>query len=143
VTVQWLADQGKLTKPPAAGADLSAPGDATTASALGYLHANCAQCHNENGVAWPYTNINLRLSVAERTPETTAIYKSTVGIKMQAPQNSPERPNRIVAGDPQHSALLYRISIRDGSTAVMPPIASKKVDPTGTSAVTSWIQSLK
>ncbi|WP_394826264.1 hypothetical protein [Pendulispora albinea] len=142
VTLKWLAEQGKLTHPPAPGADFSAPGDATTAGALGYLHANCGNCHNENGGAWRYTKMVLRLSGTERAPNKTELYKTTVGVAMDRRENSPY-PNRIEAGHPDKSALLYRMSKRDGTPEAMPPLASKKTDATGTATVTSWIQGLK
>jgi len=141
VNLRWLAGQGKLTAPPASDADFSVPGDAATSRALGYLHANCGHCHNENGTAWPDNQMVLRLSVSERTAASTGIYASTVGIKMQRPKASGD-VDRVVAGHPEQSGLVYRMSKRDGTSESMPPIASKKADADGISALTSWIQGL-
>ncbi len=116
------------------------PGDAVTRAALGYLHANCGNCHNPNGAARPDVDMTLRLSVAERTAEDTAIYRATVG---QALFRFMEEGYtlRIAPGDPDHSALLYRMSIR-GTRTQMPPIATEHVDESGLAMVRAWIESL-
>jgi PAS domain S-box-containing protein len=46
-----LVAMGWLSDPPADPHGFPAPGDDETAAALGYLHANCGHCHNENGAA--------------------------------------------------------------------------------------------
>ena len=62
---------GLLSHPPAAGGyPLGA--DAATAAALGYLHANCGHCHNQNGTAWPDTQMVLRSVVADTGRDTSA-----------------------------------------------------------------------
>jgi len=141
VTLQWLADQGKLTAPPAQGADFSPPGTPAVANALGYMHANCGHCHNENGTAWPDNPMVLRLSVSERTPESTALYAATIGVPMQRAKTSGDT-DRVVAGHTEQSGLLYRMTLRDAAHEGMPPIASKKVDDNGKSIVATWIQGL-
>ncbi|WP_394835959.1 hypothetical protein LVJ94_03515 [Pendulispora rubella] len=140
VTLSWLAAQGKLTVPPPADADFSAPGDETTAAALGYLHANCGHCHNENGLAWPDTPMVLRLSVAERDPHATKIYETAVGVPILRRQHSPYA-NRIAAGHAEESGLVHRMSKR-GTREAMPPIASEEIDPAGIELVTRWIAGL-
>ena len=42
------------------------PGDAVASAALGYLHANCAHCHNPQGSARPDTDMNTRLAFDDR-----------------------------------------------------------------------------
>jgi hypothetical protein len=49
--------------------------------------------------------------------------------------------NRIVPGDPDNSALLYRMTQRTQNIQ-MPPIATEAVDPVGIDLVRAWIQSL-
>ena len=54
---------GIAVQPPAAaGYPLGA---AATAAALGYLHANCGHCHNQNGTSWRDTQMVLRSVVAD------------------------------------------------------------------------------
>jgi hypothetical protein len=49
---------------------------------------------------------------------------------------------RVVAGDPAHSAIVARMSVR-GSTDQMPRIATEEVDVEGVAIVSKWIASLK
>ncbi|NVL73435.1 hypothetical protein HWN77_28170, partial [Escherichia coli] len=59
---------GKLSDPPPAGIDV--PGTGVVKDALGYLHANCGHCHNDESVRLDkQTKMRLRLLVAQKTPE--------------------------------------------------------------------------
>jgi hypothetical protein len=49
--------------------------------------------------------------------------------------------DRIVAGDPDQSAIAYRISQRTMYTQ-MPPIATEFVDDAGMAMIRAWISSL-
>jgi hypothetical protein len=127
-----------LSDPPQAR--VRVPGDAVTAQALGYLHANCGHCHNEDGSARPDTDMILRLSAGARRPEDTATYATTVGIAMQYFKNSPLTV-RVAAGDAEHSGLMFRMSQR-GEKTQMPPLATEIEDREGIAAVRAWIESL-
>ncbi|HMJ14048.1 MAG TPA: hypothetical protein VK524_21670, partial [Polyangiaceae bacterium] len=118
----------------------TAPGNDVTRAALGYLHANCGNCHNPNGSAWPDTDMNLRLFIAESRPEDTRIFQSTVGVDLQN-NVMPELEKRIVAHAPDQSAVLYRMQQR-GPDTQMPPLATEIVDTEGVSTVKAWIESL-
>jgi hypothetical protein len=109
------------------------PGEATAQRALGYLHANCAHCHNPNGSARPDTSMDLRLSVSDRDVRKTAAYRTTVG---QPPQSfiHAELPDRA-------SVLLARMSTRDPSQQ-MPPLGTEHVDPQGVASVLAWLDTL-
>ncbi|WP_394821835.1 hypothetical protein [Pendulispora albinea] len=137
ITLSWLVAQGKLSAPPPPGSNFPAPGGPATAAALGYLHANCGHCHSENGLAWPDTQMVLRLSVSERDPLGTQIHKTTFGVPLQRPQNAPY-PLRLVSRHADQSGLIYRMSTR-GTHEQMPPIATEKVDTQGLGAVTAWV----
>jgi hypothetical protein len=121
-------------------APFTPPGSEAARAAFGYLHANCAHCHNPNGSARPDTNMNLRLALTEARAEDTQILQTTLGIDLQ---NSviPELKKRVVAHAPQDSALLYRM-LQRGPETQMPPLASELVDVEGTAAVRAWIDSL-
>lgn len=116
------------------------PGDAATSAALGYLHANCGNCHNPHGSARPDTDLDLRLSVADRTPEVTAAYRTAVGKPLQSLQATPFRL-RIKPRAPESSALLHRMTER-GTRSQMPPLATEKVDRAGLDMVRAWIDAL-
>ena len=139
-TLISLAQDGTLSQPPPPGADYSPPGDATVSAALGYLHANCGSCHDTYGVAHASTDQLLRLSVAERSPEATAAYRSAVGVHLNE-FNEPGYSYRIVPGNPSMSTIVFRMAQR-GDYRQMPPFASKHPDPAGIAAVSAWITGL-
>ena len=118
----------------------TAPGAEAEAAALGYLHANCGHCHNQNGSARPDTNMILRLRSTDATVEDTDAFKTTVGVRTQY-FNDPERTMRISAGNPDASAVFFRMTQR-GSNRQMPPIATEHVDETGVALLRTWIESL-
>jgi hypothetical protein len=135
-TIADLTQRGLFTNPPPG--EFKVPGDATVSTALGYLHANCGHCHNEYGVARPSSDQILRLDLADTTPETTTTYRTTIGKHTMA---FLQMPYRIVAGDPDMSAVAFRMSTR-GDMRQMPPLATEFVDPVGVAAVRAWIAGL-
>lgn len=122
---------------------LSTPAAETYAApnaALGYLHANCGHCHNPTGSSWSNTNLVLRLGLDDRDPANNTIVQSTVGVALQ------QWPGhgftyRVVAGDPDQSAVLYRMTQRTMNVQ-MPPIGTKHPDDAGIALVRAWIESL-
>ncbi|HWO08617.1 MAG TPA: hypothetical protein VNN80_04035 [Polyangiaceae bacterium] len=116
------------------------PGNDTTRAALGYLHANCAHCHNPRGSARPDADLDLQLSVSDRTPEQTRAYQTAVGKPLQR-FRAPGQRSRVARREPDASALLGRMSQR-GDSAQMPPLGSGAVDLAGVALVRAWIESL-
>ncbi len=113
----------------------AAPGD-PVAAALGYLHANCGHCHNPNGSARPDTDMDLRLTIADRRAEDTGTYRTAVGRPLRSGAGL-----RIAPGAADQSGVVMRMSRRGGS-AQMPPIGSEAVDAAGVNLVRAWIDSL-
>jgi hypothetical protein len=109
-------------------------------TALGYLHANCGHCHNPNGSAWVDSKMILRLDTAEHDVMTTQIYQTTVGVPLEQ-WIGRGYTTRIIAGDPDNSAVFVRMSSRVMNVQ-MPPIATEYVDPTGMDLLRTWILSL-
>jgi hypothetical protein len=132
------APHALLTAPPAH--PFTAPGDTLTSRALGYLHANCGHCHNENGTSWPDTDMDLRLRVGDRTVQDTAAYRTSVGVPMQS-FNGSALELRVTAGKPAASGIYYRMSMR-GPKTQMPPLATEHVDEAGVQALRAWIEQL-
>lgn len=132
-----LTDLGALplSDPPPAGTAYAAPN-----AALGYLHANCGPCHNPNGSAWVNSAMVLRLDVADRDAAASKPYLTTVGVALEQWLNH-GYTTRILPGDPDNSALLYRMTQRTMNIQ-MPPIATELTDPAGIDLVRAWIQSL-
>jgi mono/diheme cytochrome c family protein len=140
-TIADLTARGMLTvPPPVESAPYAVPGDPVAVAALGYLHANCGHCHNENGTAWPDTQMVLRLGTGDRDVETSAVYQSIVGHPLQYWRGG-AITSRVVAGAPDASAIVARMSVR-GTDDQMPPLATEQIDPAGVEAVRTWIQSL-
>jgi len=140
-TLADLAARGLLSAPPPEGeTPYAVPGDATTAAALGYLHANCGHCHNENGTSWPDTQMVLRLETGEHDAATSAVYQSLVDRELQHWRGG-AITLRVAAGDPAASAVVARMATR-GTEDQMPPLATEDVDDDGVAALRAWIASL-
>jgi hypothetical protein len=135
-----LAAMGWLSAPPKDPLGFPVPGDATTSAALGYLHANCGHCHNENGTAWSDTTMVLRLTVADRDAATSSVVASIVDQPLQYWRGG-AIVLRVDPGAPAMSALVARMSAR-GSKDQMPPLATEMIDPDGIAAVSAWISGL-
>jgi hypothetical protein len=137
-----LMDEGWLTDP--ISLDIQPPGDdPLTQDALGYLHANCGNCHNdspglpEKGL--PSPQLYLRVGVGDTAAETAAI-KSALNVRLTKFESGTVSL-RIAGGDPDASAMSYRMSVRTTEDQ-MPPIGTKVVDEEGLALVRAWIAGL-
>ena len=119
--------------------DLS--GDELARRALGYLHANCGHCHNDRGIAWPDTNMVLRVGSDEASATSTRAYETIVGQPTLSFKGPGKPPFRVAPGDPASSAVVVRMQHR-GDAFQMPPLGTEVVDPSGVDAVTAWVLSL-
>jgi len=144
VTLQTLLDENLLTVP--ISTSIAVPGaDQLTKDALGYLHANCGNCHNnKDGLsleAVPEPQMLLRLSVNDLTLEDTDTFATAINQLGTASQEI-GYTYRIEGGNPMMSLVWYRMSQR-GIEYQMPPIASAVPDTDGGMAtIEAWIQSL-
>jgi len=133
-TIATLSAEGKLTVPAPLG--FTVPGNAVDQAALGYLHANCGNCHNQGGAN---VNLYMRLLVSNTTVQETDAYTSGVNV---VTANWPcGGCVRIAPGDAAASAIVMRMSVR-GNTDQMPPIGTEVVDDTGVQVVSDWVNSL-
>jgi hypothetical protein len=168
VDLDKIKTMGWLTDPPAASFVL--PGDATEVAALGYLHANCGNCHNERGKTY-MTSADLDLwthldQIA--TVQTTRAYLSSVcdqwpgpnpkvdkgdPIKVCAAGHATGAPiegsismvtKRVTPQNPAQSALHELMNLRGtaASKSQMPPIGSEIIDPMGLAKLDAWINKL-
>jgi hypothetical protein len=140
LTLRHLASLGLLSHPPGGGEDFPVPGDPLTVAALGYLHANCGSCHNQNGTAWPDTQMVLRLRVEERDAAGAELTRSVVGQPLQYWRGG-VITLRVAPGDPTASAVLARMQTRLPKEQ-MPPLATELVDFEGVEIVRRWIAGL-
>jgi hypothetical protein len=129
-----------------AGASFAMPGDATTAAAYGYLHANCGTCHNPLGPGINDVDLILRLDVIESgaaDPLTAHIHTTSANAALTR-WLVPPYTERMVPGEPTMSAIVARMATRGPSSLdqMPPPLATEVVDDDGIAAVTAWIESL-
>jgi hypothetical protein len=135
--LRQLVERGLLSQLPAD--DLAVPGDDTERAALGYLHANCGHCHNQDRPAAaigpcfdPDNRLDFWLQVDRlRSADQTPTYRSAVGRAIQP-------------GDPGGSAILDHMSTRGLFFPLrMPPIGSERVDGDALQLMARWIEGLE
>lgn len=144
LTMASLSASGALTQPAPAGFQI--PGNSVEKAALGYLHANCGNCHNDsaNGLLFPFMNTFVK--TADTLVTQTGTYTTVVNQATEFFVKNPECLWRVNGGDLQQSCVHHRMGER-GSDEMknvdqMPPIGSDVVDAVGMAAVGAWIQSL-
>lgn len=134
-----------LTAPPTNPAPhFPLPGSAVDQAALGYLHANCGQCHNPSSDVADVSPMQLRLRTGMLgSVAATPAYATTVGVAASIPytENGTTYSTLIIADDPAHSSVISRMNSTNG-LRFMPNIAVETVDPAGQAALTAWINSL-
>jgi hypothetical protein len=136
-----LVAAGRLSAPPAGAGSpwFPLPAAGVAADAIGYLHANCGNCHSAGSDVALITPVKLRLSVADLASwETTDPWDSTVDVTPRF--GAPGATAVIEPGVPAQSALYYRTTTTTGQR--MPPVGREVVDPTGTEAVRAWIAAM-
>ncbi|HEY8924606.1 MAG TPA: hypothetical protein VIU64_09505 [Polyangia bacterium] len=136
VTLDVLQSRGLLTAPIALPQTLQAPAEAS--AAIGYLHANCSHCHNQDRPAHeggsrcfdPEKKLDFFLRTSDLgAAEQTAVYRTAVG-------------SVIKRGKPDDSEVIQRMSGRGRFPVSMPPLGSERVDDHGVAVVRTWIQGL-
>jgi hypothetical protein len=143
LSLEQLQTEGRLTS--ASTPILNLPGSERTQAALGYLHANCGNCHNPRSKLWATLNLRFWLSAsAVGSVAETATYRSAVAIEPAVPWGGATA--RIAPGLPERSAVFLRMQSRGnrlgGIQLDMPPLASEKPDPDALELVRDFIVSL-
>jgi hypothetical protein len=145
VNLASLAADGRLSHAPSGSYDV--PGDPTAAAALGYLHANCGNCHNDGSKKLP---LRTWLTVeALGTVEDTPTFQTAVNqMSMVDEPLTGTSANLLVAPGDRDASLLYiRMTLR-GTPGVWPPtgmpfVGSEDVDQAGVDVVGAWIDALQ
>jgi mono/diheme cytochrome c family protein len=109
-------------------------------AAMGYMHGNCGGCHGAGGRA-SGTGQFLRHDIYGNEEADEPAFATTVNKltrQFQLPNHT--RSYRILAGDPDESAIHYRMSVTGRSK--MPPVARKQVDEDALQLLGTWIRSL-
>jgi hypothetical protein len=146
-TLAKLVAMNALSTAPAKAYDV--PGTGVTKDALGYLHGNCAHCHNDSGSLRSQTQMRLRVRVTDETPEETEVYRTAPYLVMKHPVPASDIVYTIVPGSPSESGLLVRIALRggpndpDGNPYQMPPVGTNVVDDAGVATVRDWLSTMR
>lgn len=101
---------------------------------LGYLHGNCASCHNARG---PLAELGLDLEFS--LARGSSAVRTSVGVESRFQLAELERSERIVPGAPHASVLFRRISSRD-PLLQMPALGTHVVDTAAVELVSQWIE---
>jgi hypothetical protein len=171
LNLQKVKAMGWLSAPPATD-KFVLPGTPAETAALGYLHANCGNCHNDYGKVYQ-TSADLDLWThldAERLSAVgkTAAYLSMVCDQWPGPNGKLDKfspimecgaghavgahiegsiskvTKRIMPKTPLMSGVRELMSLRgdENSKSQMPPIGTEITDPTGLQILDTWINAL-
>jgi mono/diheme cytochrome c family protein len=122
---------GLLAQPPRIAA--SSPPEP---AALGYLHGNCGNCHNDEG---PLAVLDMTL--AQRVAKPSPVLRSIVGVQSQfVPPGAPADAVRLAPGHLAASVIAARMNSRD-PLQQMPPLGTTAVDTEAMALVSRWIES--
>jgi hypothetical protein len=135
LTLHDLVAAGQLSTPLSREPMLA--GSDVERNALGYLHANCAHCHNR---ARPPRGGGPRCYDPERSLDFS-LSGVPSGAARAAPAVTSSVPRFVTPGEPDASRLLTLVSRRDGFLH-MPPLASRRVDWDGVRTLRAWISDL-
>jgi len=106
----------------------------TERAALGYLHGNCANCHNATG---PLQRLGLRFDYPLAANAPAPAILSTLGVASHFTRGRANQ--RIAPGDPEHSVVQLRLTADDPLTQ-MPPFGRHLVDTNASELVARWIR---
>jgi hypothetical protein len=109
----------------------------TERAALGYLHANCGHCHNDDG---PLAVLEMSLAQRVGAKESAgSVLRSIVAVPGQFRLTGGNV--RVAPGEPDASVLALRMRSRDPSSQ-MPPLGTTEVDLEAMALISRWIESL-
>ncbi|MFT5357528.1 MAG: cytochrome c553 [Polyangiales bacterium] len=116
--------------------DAVIPGTPEESEALGYLHANCGNCHGNRGAP---SGLSMWVDVGIDLVDETATYITAVGAPSLRVDG--DATVRIVPGDSGQSVAFRRMQSRMVGLQ-MPPIGTEFVDDDGSLVVQTWIDGL-
>lgn len=109
-------------------------------ASLGYLAANCAHCHQDQG-PFRFLGLDLRADLAPARERDQAAWKTTVDVppRLGIPGVPLGEIRRIKPGDPALSLLLYRLAPKD-RVQRMPMLGSTQLDAQGQDLLRAWVE---
>jgi hypothetical protein len=113
----------------------------TERAALGYLHGNCGNCHNDEGPL-AVLDLNLAQRVAGSAAARNPVLTTLVGVRsdFRAAGAAPDA-ERIAPGHPDASVLALRMRSRD-PLQQMPPLGTRAIDGDALALIARWIDEL-
>jgi hypothetical protein len=118
-----------------------AAADARERAALGYLHGNCAHCHNDDGNPAPVA-LRLAQSVADPAGGLKRVRDSLIGAASRYQPTVVDADDDdwpvVQPGRPSHSVLTVRLRSRQPQ-AQMPPLGTRIADEAALALVERWI----
>ena len=104
--------------------------------ALGYLHGNCAHCHNAHG---PLASLELdvELRQAGSAVDAQRIRRTLIDVLSRGTAGT-----RLVPGHPEASVLLRRVRSTSPLDR-MPPRGTRLVDADGAELLATWVRALE
>jgi hypothetical protein len=143
-----LITQGKLTVNPtsgAAGARFPIPGGTAVVNAVGYMHANCAHCHNPTANNFNHTPTDMRLRVGalgnvNAIPAYMTLVDKTSSLGYVHDDGTPY--TLLIDGSNANNSILAKRLVSTNAMKHMPNKGSEMDDPTGLNTLTTWINGL-
>jgi len=113
-----------------------------TRAALGYFTTNCGTCHRATAQGSTLGAVDLAFNhlAAATSAAAEPGWATTVGRagKYTLPGEAPGGTRRVVPGDPERSALLYRMASRRPASQ-MPPLGTVLADEAALALMRKWI----
>ncbi len=107
-------------------------------ASLGYLHSNCAHCHNDNGAPAP-VDLTLAQSVIPRAGSAERVLSSLIDARSRFRGHGLSEDAPLIApGRPDASVLVARIRSRNPQTQ-MPPLGTQLPDAEAIALIERWI----
>jgi cytochrome c553 len=136
ITLDDLVADGLVTQGPSRAPRIRSSTDVGRWT-MGFLHANCGNCHNPQGTA-ATVGLHLRHEYAATRESDEPTYRTAVN---QLTSVFHTVVYRIEGGSPDTSALVVRMNSRTVGEQ-MPPSASKVVDADAVNRLREWIAGL-
>ena len=124
-----------LEQPPRVAADTP-----TARAALGYLHANCGQCHHRGANAVPVA-LTLAQEVGQGAASSDAILRSAIAAPGRYRAAGSDATLLIAPGNPDQSLLALRMRSHNPYMR-MPPLGTRTIDTEALALVERWITAM-
>lgn len=109
-------------------------------AALGYLHGNCAHCHNASEAGVP-VGLDLQHRAGQGAKDEVSRTGHLVTDSRFRIADAPDAKRWVEPGEPARSVLALRMRARDPNRQ-MPPLGTQQVDTIGVELIDAWITAL-